>query len=39
MARESQPGADDVIALGASGFGAMAMVDAVDRAALLRASS
>jgi exo beta-1,2-glucooligosaccharide sophorohydrolase (non-reducing end) len=31
MARESTPGADDVIALGASGFGIMAMVVAADR--------
>jgi hypothetical protein len=31
MARESQPGADDVVALGASGFGIMAMVVAVDQ--------
>ena len=31
MARESQPGADDVIATGATGFGIMAMVVAADR--------
>lgn len=31
MARESQPGDDDTIALGASGFGAMAMIVAADR--------
>lgn len=31
MARESEPGDDDVIALGASGFGIMATVVAVDR--------
>jgi hypothetical protein len=31
MALESQPGADDAIALGASGFGVMAMVVGVDR--------
>jgi len=31
MARESQPGNDDMIALGASGFGVMAMVVAADR--------
>jgi exo beta-1,2-glucooligosaccharide sophorohydrolase (non-reducing end) len=36
MARESQPGADDVIALGASGFGIMAMVVAVDRGFITR---
>jgi len=36
MARESQPGADDVIALGASGFGVMAMVVAVDRGFITR---
>lgn len=36
MARESQPGADDVIALGASGFGIMAMVAAVDRGFITR---
>ena len=31
MARESQPGNDDLIALGASGFGVMAMIVAADR--------
>jgi hypothetical protein len=31
MARESQPGNDDMIALGASGFGVMAMIVAADR--------
>ena len=31
MARESEPGDDDIIALGASGFGIMASVVAVDR--------
>ncbi len=31
MARESQPGDDDVIALGASGFGVMAMIVAAER--------
>ena len=31
MARESQPGNDDMIALGASGFGVMAMIVGVDR--------
>ena len=36
MARESQPGADDVIALGASGFGVMAMVVGVDRGFVTR---
>ncbi|RRA48711.1 glucoamylase family protein [Acidipila sp. EB88] len=36
MARESQPGADDLIALGASGFGIMAMCVAVDRGFITR---
>lgn len=36
MARESQPGADDLIALGASGFGVMAMVVGVDRGFITR---
>ena len=31
MARESQPGNDDMIALGASGFGVMAMIVGADR--------
>jgi hypothetical protein len=31
MARESKPGNDDMIALGASGFGVMAMIVAADR--------
>ncbi len=31
MARESQPGDDDMIALGASGFGVMAMIVAAER--------
>jgi hypothetical protein len=31
MARESQPGDDDLVALGASGFGVMAMIVAADR--------
>lgn len=31
MARESQPGNDDMIALGASGFGVMAMIVAAER--------
>ena len=31
MARESQPGNDDLIALGASGFGVMAMIVAAER--------
>jgi hypothetical protein len=31
MARESQPGNDDMIALGASGFGVMSMIVAADR--------
>ena len=31
MARESQPGNDDMIALGASGFGIMAMIVAAER--------
>lgn len=31
MARESQPGDDDMIALGASGFGVMSMIVAADR--------
>lgn len=31
MARESQPGNDDMIALGASGFGTMAMIVAAER--------
>src|SRR5262249_25828475 len=36
MARESQPGPDDLIATGASGFGIMAMVVAVDRGFISR---
>ena len=36
MARESQPGADDIVALGASGFGIMAMVVGVDRGFITR---
>ena len=36
MARESQPGADDVIATGASGFGIMAMIVAADRGFITR---
>lgn len=31
MARESQPGDDDMVALGASGFGVMAMIVAAER--------
>ena len=36
MARESQPGPDNLIATGASGFGIMAMVVAVDRGFISR---
>ena len=36
MARESQPGADDLIAVGASGFGIMAMTAAVERGFISR---
>jgi hypothetical protein len=36
MARESQPGPNDLIAAGASGFGIMAMVVAVDRGFVCR---
>ncbi len=36
MARESQPGADDMIATGASGFGIMAMLVAVERGFITR---
>ena len=36
MARESQPGADDVIAVGDSGFGIMSLVVAVDRGFITR---
>jgi hypothetical protein len=36
MTRESQPGADDMIATGASGFGVMAIVVAVDRGFITR---
>jgi hypothetical protein len=36
MARESQPGADDIIATGASGFGIMSMIVAADRGFITR---
>ena len=36
MALESQPGADDVIATGASGFGILAMIPAADRGFISR---
>lgn len=36
MARESTPGADDIIAVGASGFGIMSMVVAADRGFITR---
>jgi hypothetical protein len=36
MARESQPGADDMIATGASGFGIMSMIVAADRGFITR---
>nr|WP_211306281.1 glucoamylase family protein [Fulvimonas soli] len=36
MARESQPGDDDVIATGASGFGIMAMIVAAERGFITR---
>ena len=36
MARESQPGQDDLIATGASGFGVMALVVGVDRGFITR---
>jgi len=36
MARESQPGLDDTIATGASGFGIMAMIVGVDRGFVTR---
>ena len=39
MARESQPGDDDTIALGASGFGVMAMIVAAERGFVSRAAT
>jgi hypothetical protein len=39
MTRESQPGDDDVIALGASGFGVMAIVTAADRGFVTRSQA
>ncbi|WP_263367380.1 glucoamylase family protein [Edaphobacter bradus] len=36
MARESTPGADDIVAVGASGFGIMSMVVASDRGFITR---
>ena len=36
MARESQPGADDLVATGASGFGVMALVVGVERGFITR---
>ncbi|HTW49155.1 MAG TPA: glucoamylase family protein [Acidobacteriaceae bacterium] len=39
MTRESQPGADDVIALGASGFGVMAIVVGAERGFITRSQA
>lgn len=39
MARESQPGDDDTIAVGASGFGVMAMIVAAERGFVPRAAA
>jgi exo beta-1,2-glucooligosaccharide sophorohydrolase (non-reducing end) len=39
MARESQPGNDDIIALGASGFGVMAIVAGTERGFITRSEA